>query len=231
MDDVLALTDPRVEVRLRRSARARRLTLRVAARDGTVHLTLPERVGLPEARAFLEAHRGWLRARLSAMPGTVPVRHGADLMLEGRAHPLRPGSGRNPRIEDGALIVPGPADRSGPRAAAFLKALARDRLTEAADRHAAALRRAPGRITLRDTGSRWGSCTHRGDLMFSWRLVMAPAAVLDYVAAHEAAHLIEMNHSERFWALVDRLRPDWREQRAWLRGHGTSLLRYDFTGG
>jgi predicted metal-dependent hydrolase len=224
----LTLDDPPVTVTVTRSARARRLTLRLSSRDGSVHLTVPKRVPLAEARIFLEAHRDWLAERLSALPQAVAVGHGATLPVLGLPHPVVPGAGRSPRIEGGALVVPGPADRAGTRAAAFLKALARDRLTQAADRHAQALRRAPGRITLRDTGSRWGSCTHRGDLMFSWRLVMAPEAVLDYVAAHEAAHLVEMNHSDRFWALVDDLCPGWHAQRAWLRREGAGLLRYRF---
>lgn len=228
MAERLVLRDPSTTVALRRSKRARRLTLRVSARDGTVHLTLPIHVPLSEAQRFVEGQAGWLRTRLQALPKPVKVAAGATLPILGALHRVRPASDRLLRVQSGEIAVPGPDETAGRRVAAYLKTLARDRLTAAADRHAGILRRAPGQIRLRDTGSRWGSCTARGDLMFSWRLVMAPEDVLDYVAAHEAAHLVEMNHSPRFWALVEQLRPDWRGQRHWLRIHGATLLRYDF---
>lgn len=224
----LILRDPPTTVALRRSHRARRLTLRVSARDGTVHLTLPKHVPEDEAQRFVESQSDWLRARLDALPRPVKVEPGATLPILGALHKIRPVAGRRVRVERGEIGVPGDGDTAGRKVAGYLKTLARDKLTAAADRYAGALRRAPGRISLRDTGSRWGSCTSRGDLMFSWRLIMAPEDVLDYVAAHEAAHLVEMNHSPRFWALVEQLRPDWRGQRAWLRTHGATLLRYDF---
>ena len=114
------------------------------------------------------------------------------------------------------------------RLRAWLTDLARERLTAAADRHAAALGRRYGRITLRDTRSRWGSCSAQGALMFSWRLVLAPPQILEYVAAHEVAHLAEMNHSAAFWAHVNRLYGPHAAPRRWLRGHGAELHRYQF---
>ncbi len=122
----------------------------------------------------------------------------------------------------------GPEATLGVRAAAFLREAARQRCLAATEVHAARLGQPFGRITLRDTRGRWGSCTAAGDLMFSWRLILAPDAVLDYVAAHEVAHLAEMNHSPRFWAAVARLCPDYAAQRDWLRQHGASLMAYDF---
>ena len=126
------------------------------------------------------------------------------------------------------LEVGGPAHTIGPRAAAWLREQARAACVAGVERHAAALGLRPGRISLRDPRSRWGSCTAGGDLMFSWRLVMAPVAVLDYVVAHEVAHLAELNHSPRFWAVVQRLCPGMAPQRAWLRRHGAGLHRHDF---
>jgi predicted metal-dependent hydrolase len=124
--------------------------------------------------------------------------------------------------------VPGDAGRAGVRVGAFLKALARTRLAAASDKYAARIGRPSTRLTLRDPRSRWGSCTADGALMFSWRLVMAPPDVLDYVAAHEVAHMIEMNHSAAFWAVVAGLRPDWKAQRDWLHGQGSVLQGYRF---
>jgi predicted metal-dependent hydrolase len=111
---------------------------------------------------------------------------------------------------------------------AFLKALARERLAEASDRHAAALGRGFGRLTLRDTRSRWGSCSPDGRLMYSWRLIMAPPPVLDYVAAHEVAHLVELNHSPAYWKVVTGICPDWKVHRNWLKTQGSGLHRLRF---
>lgn len=218
--------EPPITVRLRRQANARRLVLRVAA-EGEPVLTAPVRCRPAELRCFLDTHESWLRARLAARPAPVPLGEGARLPVGGREVVLQLG----PRValrDDGVLELPGPEPLLPGRAAGFLRVLAREACAAAASRHAAALGRAHGRITLRDTRSRWGSCTSRGDLMFSWRLAMAPPEVLDYVVAHEVAHLAEMNHSERFWAVVARLMPGYATPRAWLRRNGAALHRYDF---
>jgi len=142
--------------------------------------------------------------------------------------PIVAAARRGAALRDGRLEVPDDPARVGARVRAFLKEQARGRLVAASERHATALGCDFGRITLRDTRSRWGSCSSRGDLMYSWRLVMAPPEVLDYVAAHEVAHLAEMNHSPAFWALVGQLCPGHRAPRAWLRAHGTLLHRVRF---
>jgi len=214
---------PNVEIVLRRSARSSRFSLRVSRLDGKVTLSLPAGARLADAMAFARDQEAWIRAALERMPQAAAVGVGSVLPVEGRPLTLTRGSGRVPRIEGDSLLIPGDPERAGVRAAAFLKLLARDRLTEASDRHAARLGRRYARITLRDTRSRWGSCTTDGGLMFSWRLAMAPPPVLDYVAAHEVAHLAEMNHSPAFWAVVARLFPQHAAPRRWLRAEGQSL--------
>ncbi|MEL6280973.1 MAG: M48 family metallopeptidase, partial [Pseudomonadota bacterium] len=134
--------------------------------------------------------------------------------------------GVRPDFDAGRLDVGGPEVGIDRRVAAWLKEEARAWLLARAGVHAAQLGARFERIAIRDTTSRWGSCSASGALSFSWRLILAPDAVSDYVAAHEVAHLREMNHSARFWALVERLRPDWRAQRDWLRAHGADLHRY-----
>ncbi|WGH80100.1 M48 family metallopeptidase [Jannaschia ovalis] len=219
---------PHIAVRLRRSSRARRMALRVGRSDGRVTLTLPPRMDLAEARDFVESQAGWIARQVAAVPAPLRVAVGGYLPLRGREVPLVAGSGRSARLRDGAIAVPDDA-RAGPRVKVLLAALARTHLAEAVDRHAGALGRVPGKLTLRDTRSRWGSCSSRGDLMFSWRLVMAPPEVLDYVAAHEVAHLRHMDHSPRFWAQVEALMPDWRPKRDWLRAEGARLHAIDFS--
>lgn len=220
--------EPPVSVSLRRSARARRLSLRVSALDGRVTLTLPRGVAEREARAFAAEKAAWLRGALARQPARIAVAPGVWLPVEGVAHEIAPGAGRGVRAGEGRLVVAGPPGRLAPRLRAHLVALARLRFQAAANRHAAALGRGYSALALADPRARWGSCSAAGRLMFSWRLVMAPPEVLDYVAAHEVAHLAEMNHSPAFWAVVARLCPGHAAPRAWLRAEGPGLHRYDF---
>lgn len=219
---------PPLAITLRRSARARRFSLRVSRVDGRVTLSLPAWAREAEAMAFAREKEGWIRAALARMPTGRVIAMGGTVPVEGVELPIRPGTGRAPRIEGGTLLVPGDAERASVRVAAYLKVLARGRLQAACDRYAGALGRPYTRLTLRDTRSRWGSCAPDGALMFSWRLVMAPPAVLDYVAAHEVAHLAEMNHSPAFWAVVARLMPGYAAPRAWLKRHGHDLHAISF---
>ena len=219
---------PPVDVELRRSARARRFSLRVSRLDGRVTLSLPLAAREGEAMKFLAAQEGWLRAALARMPGIDVVGIGSVLPVEGRMLTLVSGIGRSVRVEGDSLVLPGDPGRAGVRALAYLKVLARDRLVAACDLHAGRLGRSFTKVSLRDTRSRWGSCTSDCGLMFSWRLIMAPPAVLDYVAAHEVAHLAQMNHSPAFWAVVQGLCPGYGMHRAWLRGQGQSLHGYRF---
>lgn len=214
----------------RRSARARRMTLRVSRRDGTVTLTLPPRLPQAEALAFLEDRRDWLSRALAGIEPACAVVFGAALPVEGRPLTLTPAPLRAPRVQGDALLLPG-ARPAAVTAAAFLRTLAQARLAAASDRYATALGRRFTAIALRDTRSRWGSCTHEGRLMYSWRLAMAPPEVLDYVAAHEVAHLAHMDHSAAFWAAVARLCPGFEQPRTWLRQNGTSLHAWRFRDG
>lgn len=219
--------DPPVEVMLRRNARAKRFSLRVSRSDGRVSLSLPTWAPEAEALAFLREREDWVRAHLGRSPGVQLARIGAEIPVCGTPRPVMAGSGRAARFTDGALHVP-PGPREGPRIKALLGSMARERLSESVAVHAASIGKRYGKITLRDPRSRWGSCSSKGDLMFSWRLIMAPPAVLDYVAAHEVAHLVEMNHSARFWALCKQLCPPTDQHRRWMRAHGAELLAWRF---
>jgi len=220
--------DPPLEVTLRRSARARRYSLRVSQLDGRVTLTLPKRAPLSDGLDFLREKEGWIRGHLADQPDDQPVRLGGSVPFRGRPVPIVAGTGRGARLFEGGLAVPGAADGVPVRVRALLVTEARAALCAAVDRYTAQLGRRHGRLTLRDPRSRWGSCSSRGDLMFSWRLIMAPPEVLNYVAAHEVAHLAEMNHSPAFWATVERLLPGYGAPRAWLRANGAALHRVRF---
>jgi len=220
--------NPPVEITLRKTAQARRISLRISRLDGRVTLTCPLRTSDREALAFAQEKADWLRHHLTAQPAPAGVGLGSTLPFEGRLLRIAPGAGRLVRPDGDLLLVPGAPDRVAARLSGFLKQVARDRLAAASDHYAGRLGRGYARLTLRDTRSRWGSCTSDGGLMYSWRLVMAPPEVLNYVAAHEVAHLAEMNHSDAFWSVVTRLYGDYRAPRRWLREKGGDLHRYRF---
>ena len=177
---------------------------------------------------FVRQQEEWIRKALGTVAFGQAVELGAQVPVEGQMLTLLPGKGRTPVVEGNALLVPGDAERAATRVAAFLKVRARDRLAAASDHYAARLGRSYRSLSLRDTRSRWGSCTADAGLMYSWRLIMAPPDVLNYVAAHEVAHLAEMNHSPDFWALVAKLMPDYLRHRRWLKSQGHVLHGYRF---
>ena len=223
-------------VEVRRHPRARRLTLRVSHTQRSVILTIPRNSDPREIDRFLARNVDWVRERLDGVPEPAPFRPGARVPLRGVDHEIifagaRPGRpvveiapalpGRWPR-----LVVSGSAEHAARRLRDWLIAEAERDLDQRVTAHAARLGLRVRRITLRDQKSRWGSCSSGGHLSFSWRLVLAPPLVLDYVAAHEVAHLAEMNHGPNFWRLVQRTMPDLHEARTWLRLHGSDLYRY-----
>ncbi len=227
MDGVLQIGHPAIEITLRRKRNARRLTLRLAA-DG-IFLTIPNRTPIREAEAFALKQEPWLRSKLSERPEKHHVGQNGTVPIHGEARDIVAGTGRVPILNGDTIEVPGLQERYPTKIKAYLKEVARAQLTKASDHYAAKIGRSYGKITLRDTRSRWGSCTSKGDLMYSWRLAMAPPKVLDYVAAHEVAHLLEMNHSPRYWANVAEICPDYAIHRAWLRRNGAGLHLIDFT--
>lgn len=219
---------PDIVLTLRRSARARRITLRISSLDGRVTLTLPNHVHEREAMDFARQKEPWIRKHLSARMEDIPVAFGVALPVDGNMREIVPGRGRAVRLADDVLEVPGRPDAVSRRVQGFLKARARDVLATACDDYADRLGCSYAGLSLRDTRSRWGSCSSARRLMFSWRLILAPPEVLEYVAAHEVAHLAQMNHSPAFWAEVARIHGPYDAQRRWLRTEGNALHRYRF---
>lgn len=221
-------------VEVRRHPAARRLTLRVSRTRRAVIVTLPVQCGLDEAGSFLNRNIDWVRARLDSLPPPVPFRHGVYFPLRGIAHrTIFADNGTRTRLvhrlttsSHPELIVPGAGETAARRLQRWLADEARRDLEARVSLHASAVGRRPTRINVRDQSSRWGSCSTTGALSFSWRLVLAPPAVLDYVAAHEVAHLVEMNHGPRFWALVAKLCPNLDDSKRWLQLYGMDLHRY-----
>jgi predicted metal-dependent hydrolase len=220
-------------VQVRRNRQARRYTLRINAAKREVILTIPPRGSLKEARAFAQKHGCWIAARLGRLPEAAPFTDGTIVPLRGVPHRIehRPRSRGTVWTETAAngdpiLCVAGAAPHIHRRISDYLRREARRELEIASLKFAATLGVIIKRVAVRDQSSRWGSCSSTGVLSFSWRLILAPTTVLQYLAAHEVAHLIEMNHSPRFWRVVARLCPDHERAKAWLDGHGTDLHRY-----
>ncbi|MEO0772733.1 MAG: SprT family zinc-dependent metalloprotease [Pseudomonadota bacterium] len=228
MADRVLQGHPDIALTLRRSARARRITLRISSLDGRVTLTMPNHVPEGEALAFARQKEPWIRKHLAARVEDVPVRLGIVLPVEGQAREIVAGASRSVLLEPDRLVVPGSPETVARRVQGFLKARARDVLAVACDDYAARLGRPYAGLSLRDTRSRWGSCSSAGRLMFSWRLILAPPDILRYVAAHEVAHLAQMNHSPAFWAEVTRIYGPYEAERRWLRTEGNALHRYRF---
>ncbi|MBB6252462.1 M48 family metallopeptidase [Nitrospirillum iridis] len=219
-------------VEVRRSPRARRLSLKVDTATDTVRVTVPPRVGDAEITGFVGRHLDWVHARLAALPPRQPFTDGMALPLLGRSTPIRhePGRRGGARLVEGPagpeLRVGGEAEFLNRRVTDFLKAEARRHLSALTAETAARARLRASAVTVRDTRSRWGSCSATGRISYSWRLILAPPQIVAYVVAHEVAHLAEMNHGPKFWALCEDLAGDVDRPRAWLKAHGAKLHRF-----
>ena len=219
-------------VRVRRHSQARRYTLRIHAAGREVVLTMPPRGSVKQAREFAQKNGAWIATRLRRLPEAMPFAHGTLLPLRGVNHRIdhRKGTRGTVWTETGAgtplLCVAGGTPHLPRRVSDFLKREAKRDLEIASRTAAQALGVVIRRVSVRDQSSRWGSCSSTGVLSYSWRLILAPPFVLDYLAVHEVAHLIEMNHSRRFWRLVEKTCPEMGRAKAWLNANGADLHRY-----
>ncbi len=212
-----------------RSARARRASLRVDVARRCIVLTAPMRMSRATAVDFAHAQAGWIAARLKRLPSRRPFADGVEVPLFGAPHRIRHRGDRRGAvwIEDGEIHVAGQPEHLPRRLRDWLTAELRGRLVPLVHAKAGRVERPVKRITVRDTRSRWGSCGPDGGLSFSWRLVFAPPEVLDYLVAHEVAHLVHLNHGPRFWALARTLCDGPIETpQGWLKQNGEILLQY-----
>lgn len=218
----------RLAVRFRPLVRAVNLTLRLEQDHSTVVVTHPPQISRRQLMGFVSDHVGWIRQRLRCASPSIPFADGQVIPVLGipRTLCVRPEGRRGIVLEEGRIIVTGPVVSPANRLRDWLRQYA---LREVRSRACVMAERVGQRVrsvTVRDTRTRWGSCSVTGDLSFSWRLILAPDKVLTYVVAHEVAHLVEMNHSRQFWFVVDSLVGSCRDERDWLRRNGSSLLRY-----
>ncbi len=213
-----------IDYRVRRSERARRIRVNVDA-DG-VEVVLPRRAAEREAAAAIRELEPWIRRRLNELvhaQQAVAARGGAVPYLGELLH-LHPDPGRTRVHRRGAeLWVPAGAEGK-PALERWYRRAARGEIAPRLERACALAGSSYTKLTIRGQRTRWASCSRTGAMSFNWRLLLAPEEVLDYVVWHEVCHLEVMDHSPRFWALLERWCPDYRQQSRWLRRHGQTLV-------
>lgn len=230
--ELLKIDGKSVEIILRTNPRARRFIVKVDPASGEVSVVSPSSRSFDRALDFARKEKDWIAGRLADVPEPVQLEVGSVVMFRGVEYVIRMGEGKGAPVwidRDAArptIRVGGRPEHASRRLIDWLKREARRRIDERVEEYASQLGVRPKRITIRDTSSRWGSCSSARSLSFAWRLVLAPPAVLDYVVAHEVAHLRELNHKPRFWRLVELLVPDIERSQAWLSDHGAMLHRY-----
>jgi predicted metal-dependent hydrolase len=210
-----------------RRAGSRTVKLRAVAATGTLQLSLPARGGVEQALALLASHQAWLAAQVAAFPPAVPLAPGSRIPFDGGSLLIawRPGGPRSPLLAGDVLHLGGAEASVASRVQRWLVARARDELTTATLALAARIGKSVAAVTVKDTRSRWGSCTGSGRIAYSWRLILAPASVRASVVAHEVAHLVHANHGPGFHALLASLDAHAAASRRWLARHGAALHR------
>ena len=218
-----------VTARLSVNPRARRLSIRIDARAGEAVLIAPSERKLGDVVAFARSKTVWMRERLAERQPGAPLQPGATIALFGKPTRLvatgGAGAARLTQDADGPLIAAGgEGEAYARRVENLFKRVARETLQARTDIHLRTLGQRPVKLSIADPKSRWGSCSpHNRSIRYSWRVVMAPPAVIDYLAAHEVAHLVHADHSPAYWSVVQRLVGDHRPFRKWLRDHGPAL--------
>ena len=227
-DPVVDIEGEHVPVRIRRTPRARKISMRADAVKREIRITMPTYAPTAAAMEFVAAKRQWIAARLHSAPAASPLLPGCDIAVEGEAHQIvwQPNWPRHVIRSEGELRMGGPEAMVEARVLRWLKAYARDVYTQEIEHYCARAGEVAPKLSLGDPRSRWGSCSSRGTISLSWRLIMAPAHVRRSVIAHEVAHIRHMDHSRDFYAwFEDIFEGDRKVADRWLKMHGTGLQR------
>ncbi len=225
------LSDIHPALRLRINPRARRIALRLDNSNRVMNLVVPKRFSMKKARIFALEHQGWIKQKLEELPAQIQFEHGTKVPVLGALRTVNINYDTTLKITNIALnsneiMVSTNQEDPTNRITRFLKREARATLSGLASEKAAEINKTISAIQIRDTKSRWGSCGPDGRISFSWRLIFAPWESMDYVVAHEVAHLVHMNHGKEFWALCAELCEDYPAGKKWMRANGHELVRY-----
>jgi hypothetical protein len=227
-NEILKIGNPPISISVGKSRIAKNYSIRISNNNGSAKLTIPRNGTYQKALKFAKSKENWIRKKLlNQLPEITPC-YGSVLLYQGKKLIIRQSEIKNIYQDENEIFIPGPLDKISGKIKGYLKVKARDHLDFSSKKYSNLLGKSYKKITIRDTRSRWGSCTSDGNLMYSWRLIMAPPDVLNYVAAHEVAHLSHLNHSEEFWGTVEFLMPDFKKYKNWLKNNGQLLHRYRF---
>lgn len=215
-------------IKIIKSAIAKRLTLRIDEKARIPVLTLPKYCSSRKAVQFVESHRDWITNMLARVPQSHLFAADEEISVFGKKYIIchQPERRGGAFFEDSKLIVCGKPEFIHRRITDFLKKLAAEKLLELSQQKASLIGCQVHNVCIKDTKSRWGSCSNRNNINYNWRIILAPAYVIDYLVCHEVAHLAHQDHSTAFWNCVANLCPDYKEGRAWLKIKGKSLYQY-----
>ena len=215
-----------LNVNIRQNARARRIIIKI--RPGEVDLVIPRRGSLKKALKFLESKEDWIRNRLAQQPDKIPLKIGSTYPILGIPHEvIYDGFRGKSKIEGDKIIIHGDEKLAAQKIKNVVSDHLKIQLEKTVKIKTAETRTIAKKITIRDNVTRWGSCSSRGTLSFTWRIVFAPRFVMEYLACHEVAHLREMNHGKRFWDLVEEIYPNYASAEQWLKKNGHMLHLYN----
>ena len=218
------------QIKIRKSLRARRITLRACQVIGGLRITIPPHLTTSDLRNFINKNMNWVRSNLRKLSPSVSVMNGVIIPIKGKNRKILTDSSLKSSylLKETELILPNTKGPMENHVKLVLKKIAEDYFRIICEDYAGMLGVKFEKISMRDPKSRWGSRSSERKLMFSWRLIMAPSEVGSYVAAHEIAHLLHMDHSGKFWAVVESIYPNYSDQRYWLRENGRSLHKFVF---
>ena len=222
----------RAHVKIAVNKRAKRLALRLDSKDRKIRFTIPPRCPIKKARLFLLQNESWVLGNIDKLPPLIPLTHGQIIPVFGHDRRINISyeitlKRTDITLNKNEITIKTNKDDPTPRLVRFLKKEAEKELTRLTKEKAAQIDKTVAAVQVRDTKSRWGSCGHDSKISFSWRLIFAPHTVLDYVVAHEVAHLQHMDHSRAFWACCKSLCEDYTYGKSWLHENGNELMRYD----
>jgi predicted metal-dependent hydrolase len=229
LPDFLQVGEEMLPLVIRRHQRARRICLRYNPTSHAISLTLPRHTRVGDGLVFLMQKSEWLVETLRDMPTKKHIKPGVVIPLLGKRVRIKHDADlkRSYQIRDDVLYVSGTREAFPENVTSALREIASRTLTTLTLRYAERIGKRIARVSVRDTRSRWGSCSSTARLSFSYRLVFAPKEVMEYVVAHEVAHLRHMNHSQAFWNCVESICPDYEAAKDWLKLHGKDLYRFN----
>ena len=224
--EIVKLGMPEISILVNYSQRAKNYSIHISNINNMAKLTIPINGSYHQAITFAKSRETWIRNKLANHLPEMSPEFGSELLYQGQKLIIKKSKDRLVYKDGNGLYVSCESNQLQGKLKGFLKSQARDHLDFISKKYSSVLGKKYNRLTLRDTRSRWGSCTSKGHLMYSWRLIMAPPEVLNYVAAHEVSHLLHLNHSNQFWDTVSYLMPDFKYHKDWLKKNGQSLHRY-----